>query len=171
MTDTFTKTERSRIMAAVKAENTGPEMIVRRMVHAMGFRYRLHVRDLPGTPDMVFPRLRKIINIHGCFWHLHECSRCRVPATRRRYWTAKLQRNAERDKQVCRKLRREGWHVLSSGNAKRRPKNGSRSAGESKSFWLNYPSRKDNLAFCYANAYPTALTSVQNPHYDPLPAG
>ena len=99
-------------MAAVKSKDTAPEWIVRRMVHAMGYRYRLHVRGLPGTPDLVFPRLRKIINVHGCFWHLHRCPRCRIPATRRRYWTAKLQRNAQRDKQTIRKLRREGGAVL-----------------------------------------------------------
>ena len=112
MTDTFTKSERSRIMAAVKSKNTTPEWIVRRLVHAMGYRYRLHVRGLPGTPDMVFPRLGKIINIHGCFWHLHGCPRCRVPSTRRRYWTTKLRRNVERDKRARRKLRQEGWAVL-----------------------------------------------------------
>ena len=93
MTDTVTKSERSRIMAAVKSKDTTPELVVRRLVHSMGYRYRLHVRSLPGIPDMVFPRLRKVININGCFWHLHGCSRCRIPSSRRRYWVAKLQRN------------------------------------------------------------------------------
>ena len=112
MTDTISKSERSRIMAAVKGEDTGPEMIVRRMVHAMGFRYRLHVRALPGKPDMVFPRLQKVILIHGCFWHLHDCPRCRIPSSHRRYWVAKLSGNAERDKLVRRALRRAGWQTL-----------------------------------------------------------
>ena len=112
MSDTFSKSERSRIMASVKGVDTGPEMIVRRMVHAMGFRYRLHVRALPGKPDMVFPRLHKAILIHGCFWHLHGCPRCRLPSSNRRYWVAKLHRNAERDKKVCRALRRAGWQTL-----------------------------------------------------------
>src|SRR5262245_1434965 len=71
MADTFTKAERSRIMAAVKGRDTTPELIVRRLVHSLGFRYRLHVHSLPGNPDMVFPRLRKIINVSGCFWHLY----------------------------------------------------------------------------------------------------
>ncbi len=112
MSDTVSKSVRSRIMAAVKANDTAPEMIVRRMVHAMGNRYRLHVRDLPGTPDMVFPRLRKVIFIHGCFWHLHKCPRSRIPASNRCYWIAKLQRNSQRDKLVRRTLRRDGWRAL-----------------------------------------------------------
>ncbi|MBN1395925.1 MAG: hypothetical protein JW959_12965, partial [Pirellulales bacterium] len=78
MVDTVSQSERSRIMAAVKSKDTTPEMFVRRLVHSLGYRYRLHVRALPGTPDLVFPRLRKIINVNGCFWHLHGCPRCRM---------------------------------------------------------------------------------------------
>lgn len=112
MTDTVSQVERSRIMAAVKSKDTTPELAVRRLVHAMGYRYRLHVQSLPGKPDLVFPRLRKVINVNGCFWHLHGCARCRIPSSRRRYWVAKLHRNAERDKQVWRALRQVGWQVL-----------------------------------------------------------
>lgn len=112
MTDTVSKAERSRIMAAVKSKDTTPEMIVRRLVHALGYRYRLHVRSLPGSPDLVFPRLGKIINVNGCFWHKHRCPRCRVPSTRRAYWVAKLDRNAARDQRVRRELRQAGWQVL-----------------------------------------------------------
>jgi DNA mismatch endonuclease (patch repair protein) len=112
MTDTFTRAERSRIMAAVKSKDTAPELFVRRLVHSLGYRYRLHVRSLPGTPDLVFPRLRKIINVNGCFWHLHGCSRSRMPSSRRAYWTEKLQRNAVRDKRTQRELRRDGWRVM-----------------------------------------------------------
>ena len=79
MADNVSKTERSRVMAAVKSKDTTPELVVRRLVHAMGYRYRLHVADAPGNPDMVFPRLRKIIFISGCFWHMHDCGRCRDP--------------------------------------------------------------------------------------------
>ncbi len=93
MADSFTNSERSRIMAAVKSKGTAPEMIVRRLVHRLGFRYRLHVKALPGTPDLVFPSLRKVINVSGCFWHGHGCGRCRIPATRREYWLAKIKRN------------------------------------------------------------------------------
>ncbi|MGB2754498.1 MAG: very short patch repair endonuclease [Phycisphaerae bacterium] len=112
MADTFTKSERSRIMAAVKSKDTAPELIVRRFVHSLGYRYRLHVRTLPGTPDLVFPRYRKIINVSGCFWHMHGCAHCRIPSSHRKYWTAKLQRNAARDKRVHRALRRAGWGVM-----------------------------------------------------------
>lgn len=99
-------------MAAVKSKDTTPELVVRRLVHSLGFRYRLHVRELPGTPDLVFPRLRKIINVNGCFWHMHRCPQCRMPSSRRDYWTAKLNRNAARDKQTQRELRRRGWQVM-----------------------------------------------------------
>lgn len=112
MADTFSKAERSRIMAAVRAKDTTPEMVVRRLAHRLGYRHRLHVRSLPGTPDLVYPRLRKIIEVRGCFWHMHPCGRCRIPATRRNYWLAKLRRNAQRDKAMLRKLRRDGWKVL-----------------------------------------------------------
>lgn len=121
MADTFSKSERSRIMAAVKSRDTTPEIFVRRLVHRMGFRYRLHVRALPGVPDLVFPRLRKVINVHGCFWHLHGCARCRVPSSRRSYWVAKLERNAARDKKVRRALRRAGWRVLVVWECQTRP--------------------------------------------------
>ena len=87
----------------------------------MGYRYRLHVRSMPGSPDLVFPRLRKVINVNGCFWHLHGCARCRVPSSRRRYWVAKLNRNAERDKQVLRASRRAGWQVLVVWECQTRP--------------------------------------------------
>ncbi|NLF07224.1 MAG: DNA mismatch endonuclease Vsr [Pirellulaceae bacterium] len=100
-------------MAAVKSKDTTPEMFVRRLVHSLGFRYRLHVRTLPGTPDMVFPRLRKIINVNGCFWHRHCCGKGRsLPTTHRRYWKAKLTANKTRDIAARRKLRRLGWKVL-----------------------------------------------------------
>jgi len=112
MADTFTRAERSRIMALVKSKDTTPELAVRRLVHEMGFRYRLHVRSLPGAPDLVFPRLRKVIFVSGCFWHMHTCGRCRIPEARRAYWVAKLARNAARDTRLRRKLRRLGWHVL-----------------------------------------------------------
>ena len=112
MADTFTKAERSRIMAAVKSKDTTPEIIVRKLVHSLGYRYRLHDRALPGTPDLVLPRLRKVINVSGCFWHMHKCKRCRIPTSRRGYWVAKLRGNAARDKRNLRLLRRGGWKVL-----------------------------------------------------------
>jgi DNA mismatch endonuclease, patch repair protein len=113
-------------MAAVKSRDTTPELFVRRLVHCLGYRYRLHVRSLPGCPDLVFPRLKKIINVNGCFWHLHGCPRCRVPSSRRRYWTAKLQRNAARDKRTRQQLRRAGWRVMVLWECQIRPERAER---------------------------------------------
>jgi DNA mismatch endonuclease (patch repair protein) len=100
-------------MRAVKSEDTGPEMTVRRIVHRLGFRYRLHRRDLPGCPDLVFVSRRKVIFVHGCFWHGHDCARgARVPKTNVEYWTAKIGRNRSRDATAVKQLRRDGWGVL-----------------------------------------------------------
>jgi DNA mismatch endonuclease (patch repair protein) len=112
MTDNLSPAQRRACMTAVKSRHTTPELIVRRLAHALAFRFRLHVADLPGKPDLVFPRLRKIIDVRGCFWHLHGCRRCRIPSSRRAYWLPKLQRNARRDRASVRKLRRAGWKVL-----------------------------------------------------------
>lgn len=117
-----TKEKRSRAMMAVKSTHTTPEMTVRRLAHALGYRYRLHVAELPGKPDLVFPRLRKIIDVRGCFWHLHGCQRCRIPSSRRSYWQAKLARNAERDQKTLRQLRRIGWQVLVIWECQTHPK-------------------------------------------------
>ena len=106
---------RSAQMARVRGKDTKPEMVVRRLVHAMGYRYRLHRKDLPGKPDLVFPRLRKIIQVHGCFWHQHPdpaCRRARIPKSRREFWVPKLEGNARRDIENERALRELGWDVL-----------------------------------------------------------
>jgi DNA mismatch endonuclease (patch repair protein) len=113
MPDQFTATERSRVMRAVKSGDTTPELIVRRIVHALGYRFRLHRRDLPGQPDLVLPRLGKAIQVHGCFWHRHACEAGQSsPATRLDYWNAKFARNVERDRRNLRRLRKLGWSVL-----------------------------------------------------------
>lgn len=103
---------RSRVMRAVKSVNTGPEMTVRRQLHALGYRYRLHRKDLPGKPDLVFPGRRKAIFVHGCFWHVHGCRRSRLPKTRQDYWIPKLARNRERDTENRFALEELGWTVL-----------------------------------------------------------
>lgn len=109
----MTDPKRSSIMRKVKSKDTGPEMIVRRMLHRLGYRYRLHRADLPCKPDIVFPGRRKVVFVHGCFWHGHECPRgARVPKTNREYWTAKIARNIERDKAGRAKLRRLGWRSM-----------------------------------------------------------
>lgn len=103
---------RSRTMRAVKGKNTTPEMVVRRLVHSMGYRYRLHRQDLPGKPDMVFSRLRKIIFVHGCFWHGHDCPRgARMPKTNQDYWEKKISGNSLRDAGSIAALQAQGWRV------------------------------------------------------------
>lgn len=104
---------RSLVMSKVRAQHTTPELIVRRIVHAMGYRFRLHRRDLPGCPDVVLPRLGAVILVHGCFWHRHTCPRGRSePSTRPAFWRAKFTANASRDRRAIRALRRKGWRVL-----------------------------------------------------------
>jgi len=104
--------QRSRIMRAVKSCDTGPELIVRRLAHSMGYRFRLHRRDLPGKPDLVFPRLRKIIFVHGCFWHGHDCLRgARVPKGNHEYWMKKIAKNRDRDRSVREALTGLGWKI------------------------------------------------------------
>lgn len=111
--DRLTPEERSRRMASVRSKDTGPERLVRSMAHRLGFRFRLHRRDLPGQPDLVFPRLRKVILVHGCFWHRHSCPAGRaVPKTRTRFWCAKFDYNRSRDARNLRRVRREGWDTL-----------------------------------------------------------
>ncbi|MFH1023324.1 MAG: DNA mismatch endonuclease Vsr [Planctomycetota bacterium] len=110
--DPLTRDERSERMSRVRNADTEPEMIVRRLVHGMGYRYRLHGRDLPGNPDLVFTPRCKVIFVHGCFWHQHGCRQYRMPKTRCRFWVPKLVRNKERDVIVRRALRRQGWRCL-----------------------------------------------------------
>lgn len=103
----------SERMARIRKVDTKPEMIVRRLAHGLGYRYRLHRSDLPGTPDLVFPRLRKVILVHGCFWHRHDCRDGRkLPNGKPDYWVPKLARNAERDRLAQAKLQELGWDVL-----------------------------------------------------------
>jgi DNA mismatch endonuclease (patch repair protein) len=111
--DNLSREERSRLMSRVRSKDTRPEMAVRHLVHGMGFRYRLHRRDLPGSPDLVFLRLRKVMFVHGCFWHSHGCRRAgRLPTSNGDFWRAKLSRNAERDASNQDTLRGLGWEVL-----------------------------------------------------------
>ena len=115
MTDKITPAERSRNMAAIKSTATKPELIVRRLAHQLGFRFRLHRKDLPGKPDLVFVSRRKIIFVHGCFWHQHPVAACldsKPPKSNLDYWLPKLRRNVERDAQNVKALRKLGWKVL-----------------------------------------------------------
>jgi len=105
--------ERSAIMARVKSKDTTPEMIVRRLTFRLGYRYRLHDNRLPGKPDLVFPGRRKVIFVHGCYWHGHDCRAGRNrPASNIEYWNKKLSRNCERDKEHQKLLKKSGWNYL-----------------------------------------------------------
>jgi DNA mismatch endonuclease (patch repair protein) len=111
--DVYDAATRSSVMRAVKARNTKPEMKVRQLLHRAGYRYRLHRKDLPGRPDIVFPSKRAVIFVHGCFWHQHPgCPRADRPSSNNDYWTKKLDRNVERDKVNIAELKREGWKSL-----------------------------------------------------------
>lgn len=110
--DPLTPSERSKRMSRIRNADTKPEMIVRRIIHGMGYRYRLHASDLPGRPDLVFRPRQKVIFVHGCFWHQHGCRQYRQPRTKRFFWEPKLQGNKERDKKNLNKLSAMGWKFL-----------------------------------------------------------
>jgi DNA mismatch endonuclease (patch repair protein) len=111
--DTITPAERSALMAKIKSKNTTPELRVRRAVHSAGFRYSLHRKELPGTPDLVFRRFKLVVFVHGCFWHWHGCRRSRMPASNRGYWEAKIARNVARDAADLAALDALGWrHII-----------------------------------------------------------
>ena len=110
--DPLSAAERSERMSRIRNVDTKPEMIVRRLVHSMGYRYRVHVGDLPGNPDLVFRLRKKVIFVHGCFWHQHGCRQYRQPRTKRSFWEPKLTKNKARDSKVRRELRQLGWRAL-----------------------------------------------------------
>ncbi len=111
--DIISKTRRSILMSKVKGRDTKPEMLVRRLVHSLGYRYRLHNGKLPGKPDMVFNKRKKVIFIHGCFWHLHKkCKNVRLPKSKRDFWLPKLRGNRHRDQKTLKALTKMGWSVL-----------------------------------------------------------
>ena len=115
MADRITPEQRSANMARIRSTGMKPEMLVRRLAHGMGYRFRLHRRDLPGQPDLVFPGRHSVIFVHGCFWHQHpdpNCRDARPPRSRTEYWGPKLQRNAERDAENVARLEAMGWRVL-----------------------------------------------------------
>lgn len=112
MIDTRTPTQRSHIMRSVGTKNTGPELQLRKMLHHAGYRYRLHGKMLPGRPDLVFPGRRKVIFVHGCFWHGHDCFKGRAPKSKGEYWKPKLAANQQRDARNMGDLRKLGWDSL-----------------------------------------------------------
>lgn len=113
--DKLTRAKRSENMRRIVGKNTAPELLVRKIVASLGYRYRLHSKNLPGKPDLVFTRKKKAVFVHGCFWHMHTragCADARIPKSRVKYWTQKLRRNCERDKSNIIALRKMGWRVM-----------------------------------------------------------
>lgn len=111
MADVHDVATRSRNMAAIRGANTKPELQVRRALHALGLRFRLHAKELPGKPDLVFPRHKAVIFVHGCFWHGHDCHLFKMPATRQEFWADKIGRNVANDEKAIAALRADGWRV------------------------------------------------------------
>jgi DNA mismatch endonuclease (patch repair protein) len=113
MTDIYSKEKRSWVMSKVSGNNTKPEIIVRRLIHSMGFRYRLHYKKLPGKPDIVFPKKKKVIFVHGCFWHGHEgCKKSKRPTSNSDFWNKKIEQTIIRDNKLIFELKNLGWSVL-----------------------------------------------------------
>jgi len=112
MADIYTTEARSKIMGLIHGRNTRPEMYIRKVLHAFGYRFRLHRKDLPGRPDIVLPRYRIAVFVHGCFWHGHDCKRGKRPTTNIDFWTKKLDGNIERDKKNRKLLQETGWGVV-----------------------------------------------------------
>lgn len=111
--DKISPAARSRIMASIRGKNTRPELVVRRLLHRLGYRYRLHRKSLPGCPDLVFTSRRKVVFVHGCFWHSHpRCRRATTPSSNRRFWKDKLSANRRRDRQAIRQLKKQKWQAL-----------------------------------------------------------
>lgn len=113
MADIWSKVKRSEVMAKIRSKDTTPEVLLRSLLHKSGYRFRLHKKDLPGSPDIVFPKYSTVIFVNGCFWHHHEgCRDGKIPKTRSDWWRSKLERNIKRDKKTNRLLRKLGWSVL-----------------------------------------------------------
>lgn len=110
--DRVSEQTRSYIMSRVGSKDTGPELVVRKLLHGLGYRYRLHKRGLPGSPDVVFQKRKKAVFIHGCFWHGHNCKYGRLPKSKTKYWGPKIDVNRERDEQNMQELKNLGWKAL-----------------------------------------------------------
>ena len=112
MVDVVDSKTRSRMMSGIRSKNTKPELLIRKGLHARGFRFRLHDKRLPGKPDLVLPKYSAVIFVHGCFWHRHDCHLFKWPKTRREFWYKKLLRNQEKDVESYTSLKKDGWYIL-----------------------------------------------------------
>ena len=122
MADVHTAAQRSYNMSRIKGKNTKPEMLVRKYLHAQGFRYKLHDKTLPGKPDLVLPKYKTVIFIHGCFWHGHSsCKYFTIPKTRTEWWTEKITKNKANDEKAVKLLKKEGWKIITIWECKLKP--------------------------------------------------
>jgi DNA mismatch endonuclease (patch repair protein) len=136
MIDVVDKATRSRMMSGIRGKNTKPEWLIRRSLHARGFRYRLHAGELPGKPDLVLPKYGAAIFVHGCFWHGHGCHLFKWPASREEFWRAKIESNIQRDARNIAALLDAGWRVATIWECGLRCKGGPEAAVERLSDWL-----------------------------------
>ena len=137
MVDKMTPQQRHHCMASIKSRDTKPELLIRRFLHAHGFRYRLHLRKLPGTPDIVLRKYKTVIFVNGCFWHKHDCGLYRMPTTRSKFWADKIERNYNRDKKQQADLKKAGWNIIKIWECQLKPKKRQQTL-ESLLFTLNH---------------------------------
>lgn len=147
MTDVHSKAVRSKNMAAIKSRNTGPEMIIRKLLHSLGFRFRLHNKKLPGTPDITLPKYKTLIFINGCFWHKHDCELFKLPKSRSLFWSEKLRTNKQRDVLNINKLLSLGWKIIIiwECSLKGRSKLPLEYIGERLVYEINHPNTLDRI--------------------------
>ena len=163
MTDTMTPEQRHRCMAAIKGKDTKPEMIVRRYLHALGFRYGLHNRKLPGSPDLIFRSFKTVVFIHGCFWHGHDgCKYYRLPKSNVEFWQQKIERNRQRDEETTAKLIEKGWNVITVWECDLRDKSRRETTLSSLSNKLNDLRRKSSG---YEEFEPLPIAAEPDPEY------
>lgn len=136
MADIVDSKTRSRMMSGIRSRNTKPEMKIRKILHKNGFRFRLHVRELPGKPDIVLPRYRAVIFVHGCFWHGHDCHVFRIPSTNTEFWKNKIERNRKNDCVSCGKLLESGWRICVVWECATRIADGTEIIAQRLSDWL-----------------------------------
>ena len=142
MVDVLSPEDRSRMMAGIKGKNSQPELLVRRLLFASGYRFRLHRRDLPGTPDIVMPGRKVAVFVHGCFWHMHrECRYAKLPSTRPDFWKAKLAANTQRDRLVIERLNALNWRVLCVWECATREANAANALQNALRLWIEGDSR------------------------------
>lgn len=147
MVDVVSAAERSRMMSGIKGKNSLPEILVRKALFAMGHRFRLHRRDLPGTPDIAMTRQKIAIFVHGCFWHSHKgCKYAKTPSTRTEFWAAKLQANVDRDQRAIDKLTDMNWRVLCVWECSTREPKASASLAHALRLWIESDSRVGEIS-------------------------